>query len=103
MVIEGRKGNLYGKREVDIAEATTKVRIELAETYGNLFIKTEEEELTVYLDGRPLEELGSGFFERIPVGRHTLELKGKGLYYKDEVEIKADESTRFSISSGSIR
>lgn len=98
VIVEARKGSLYGMKEILVTQATTRVKILLAETYGSLFIRSNVREVKVYLDGRPLGDLGPGFFERIPAGPHLVELKGEGLYWGGEAIIKAGESTRIEVS-----
>ena len=90
--IAARKGDLYGERIVEITENVKQVQIELAETYGSLLIKSKDN-IEVYLDNRLLGKPGSGSFENLSIGIHTLELKGQGLYWRDEVVIKGNEST----------
>jgi len=91
--IEARQGNLYGERVLQITENIKQVWIELAETYGSLVIKSEDSNVDVYLDSRWLGKLGSGSFRNLSVGIHTLELKGQGLFWRDEVLIAGNQST----------
>jgi len=94
IVVECRKENLYGRQEVEVTTATKKITVSLSLTYGNLFIQSTESEVEVFLDGASLGELGSGFFEEIPVGDHTVVLEGEGLYWEGEVTVETEESAR---------
>jgi hypothetical protein len=98
VVVEARKGSLYGMKEILVTDSTTGVKIILAETYGSLFIRSDVREVIVYLDGRPLGDLGPGFLQRISAGPHLVELKAEGLYWQGDVIIKAGESTRLEAS-----
>jgi len=92
--IECRKGNLYGIEEIEITETSSELFVKLSEIYGNLFIKSSEKNVKVYLDDSLLGELESGFFKNIPIGEYSLELFGDGLYWKETVSIRPNESTR---------
>jgi hypothetical protein len=90
--IEARQGDLYGERDLQVTENIKQVQIKLAETYGSMVIKSEDSNVDVYLDSRWLGKLGSGSFSNLSVGIHTLELKGQGLYWRDEVLIPGNQS-----------
>jgi TolB-like protein len=90
--VESRKGNLYSSREVNVGKSITRLSMKLSLLYGNLFIKSEVPEVSVYLDGALQGSLGSGLFENIPAGPHVVELKGEGWYWKAEVMIGAGQS-----------
>ena len=92
--IEAKLGNLYGMNEVTITEDTSRISLQLEEQYGNLFIKSSEDDVSVYLDGTLLGPLGSGFFNDLSVGEHILELKGSSTYWKDDVVLEAGVSTK---------
>ncbi len=92
--IEARKGIYYGEKIVEVSESTKEVKIILSEMFGNLLIKSSEQDVIVYFDNNLLGSLGSGYFKELPVGVHRVELKGNGLYWESEVEIKADEGAK---------
>jgi TolB-like protein len=92
--IEAKKGNLYGVKNVTVSKETSMIRLSLKEQYGNIFIKSSEKSVEVYLDGRRLGPLGSGFFDNIAVGNHSLELKGDSVSWKEEVKVEPGSSTK---------
>ncbi len=74
--IEARKGNLIGSRTVEVSgKDTIEVNIRLEVILGKLFIKSNEKEVSVYLDENFLGPLGNGFFKDITVGEHRVALK----------------------------
>ena len=101
--IEARQGNLYGERVLQVTENIKQVQIELAETYGSPVIKSEDSNVDVYLDSRWLGKIGSGSFRNLSVDIHTLELKGQGLYWRDEVLIPGNQSTGWNIARAGRR
>ena len=92
--VEARKGNLYALKEVDVSAETARISLTLEEQYGNLFIKSSDPAVDVYLDGSRLGALGSGFFDNLAVGDHTLELKGADVYWTGDITLEAGKSTR---------
>ena len=96
--IEGRKEAFYGMKKAHVGRGLTKLVLVLAEQYGILHIKSSERAVEVFLDGKKLGRLGSGLFERTPVGRHELELKAWGLYWAGEAEIRRREITQVEAS-----
>jgi hypothetical protein len=96
--IESRKGALYGMEEVRVARGVSKLSLTLAEQYGTLYVKSSNYAVEVFLDEKKLGRLGSGLFERIPVGQHQLELKGWGLYWAGEVTIPLGEIAQVEAS-----
>ena len=50
----------------------------------------------VYLDGKRLGPLGSGFFDNLSIGHHSLEVKGDHLYWKENVILEAGKSTKIN-------
>lgn len=94
VVIECRKDNLYGHKEVEFGEGTKEIAITLSEIYGSLFIRSSERRVKAYLDGKFLGNLESGFFKNLPIGEYILELIGDGVYWQERVKIRAEEGTR---------
>ncbi len=92
--IEARKGDLYAERMADVGAGIGEMTLALERVYGNLFIKSSESDVDVFVDGDRLGPLDDGFFRDLRVGRFTLTLEGEGLYWEDEVEIAAGESSR---------
>ena len=92
--IEAKKGNLYAVKDITVSAETGMISLELKEMYGNIFIKSTERNVDVYLDGIHLGELGTGFFEKISLGTHTIELKGSDALWKGEVEVENGKSSR---------
>ncbi|MBI9109303.1 MAG: PEGA domain-containing protein [Spirochaetales bacterium] len=92
--IEAKKGNLYGVKDVTISAETGRISLSLEEMYGNLFIKSSSRNVDVYLDGRKLGPLGTGFFERIAVGNHKVELRGSDSLWKGDIEVENGVSTK---------
>jgi hypothetical protein len=88
VVVEGRKGTLYGLREVLLSgEGLVEVALALTPQRGRFFIKSSEKAVNVWLDGEDLGPLGSGLFKDIAIGDHRLELRGAGLYWQGEVQV----------------
>jgi len=89
-----RKDNYYGERVLTLdSSETVELFMELQVSLGNLFIKSSEKAVGVYLDGDYLGELESGFFKELPVGDHTLSLKGNSLFWEDTVTIETGKTT----------
>ncbi len=100
--IEARKGIYYGEKIVEVSESTKEVKIILSEMFGNLLIKSSEQDVIVYFDNKLLGELGSGYFKELPIGVHRIELKGDGLYWEGEVEIKTGEGAKVDAFPGAF-
>ena len=92
--IEAKKNNLYAVQDVTVSAETGRISLQLKEMFGNIFIKSNERDVYVYLDGRRLGELGTGFFERIALGTHMIELKGRDSLWRGEVEVENGKSSR---------
>ncbi len=95
VIIEARQDTLYGREEVSFKEkGVHELSVVLRQQTGNLFIKSSDPDVDVYLDGRRLGPLNTGFFKDLPVGTFPLELKANGAYWQKTVSIAADQSTR---------
>jgi len=90
--VAAQYGNFYGENTLYVTKDTREIRIECKEVYGSLSIKSDDN-LDVYLDDRWLGNISTGPFNNLSVGIHTLELKGQGLYWGDEVVIRRNEQT----------
>lgn len=91
LTVEAKKGNMYAKKEVSLKkQELTEVALSLEVLKGSLFIKTEERDVSVYIDGKNLGEIGAGLFKDIPAGSHKVELKGNLLYWKGNAEVLKD-------------
>ena len=88
--ISAQFGLLYGEKTVDITKSLQQVRLELAEKPGSLQVSGGPN-LDAYLDGNRLGPAGGAGFSGLVPGVHALELKGQGLYWQDDVVIKANE------------
>lgn len=94
-MVEARKGDRYGSKEVDILpEQLIEVALTLHAAEGRIFIETEENHLEVFLDGRSLDPVGEGLFKDISVGSHEIELKGKERYWKGSAELEIGKTTQ---------
>lgn len=95
VVVEARKGDRYGQKEVDVLpEQLVEVALTLHAAAGRIFIETEEKDLEVFLDGRSLGPVGEGLFKDISVGSHEIELRGKGRYWKGSAEVEIGKTTQ---------
>ena len=83
--VEARKDNLYALQELEVTARTGMLKLELQRQFGNLFVKSSVAAVDVYLDGRKLGALGSGFFQDIEAGDHLIALQGDGLYWEGPV------------------
>ena len=92
--IEARKANLYAIRDVNVTADTAQISLSLKEQYGNLFIKSSESDVIVSIDGRRYGELGTGFFDKLSIGEHYIELEGDNVYWSSRVSVEAGKSTR---------
>jgi len=90
--VSAQYGNFYGERTLEVTQNTGEIRIECKEVYGSLAIRADEN-LDVYLDDRWLGNVASGPFNNLSVGIHTLELKGQGLYWREEVVLQSNRQT----------
>jgi TolB-like protein len=94
ITIEAKKGSMYAVEKVTVAEDTAEIKLDLKEQYGKLFIKSSDQDVDVYIDGKKLGPLGSGFFDKLVIGNHLLELQSDSVYWKDDIEIEIGVSTR---------
>lgn len=94
VLVEARKGGLYARKQVLVEERATEVSLELSIMTGNLFIKSTEPDVHVYLDQLDMGPLGDGFFTDIIAGTYLLSLKGLGIYWSQEIEIIPNMSVR---------
>jgi TolB-like protein len=92
--VEARQGNLYAAEEVRLARSAVRMSLRLTEQLGSVYVRTSPIALEAVLDGKALGPLGGGLIERLPVGRHRLELRGEGLYWANEVTIRLGEITQ---------
>jgi hypothetical protein len=94
VTVEARKGTQYGQVEaetqrMELSEAV----VVLEQEQGNLAILTGKEGLKILLDGETYGETGSGVLEGVAAGRYEVEIIGGGWYYREPVEIAAEETT----------
>ena len=92
--IEAKKDNLYAVKDVTVSAETGQISLQMKEMFGNIFIKSSERNVDVYIDGRRIGELGTGFFERISLGNHKVELRGSDSRWSGEVEVENGKSSR---------
>ena len=92
--IEAKKDNLYAVKDVTVSAETGQISLQMKEMFGNIFIKSSERNVDVYIDGRRIGELGTGFFERISLGNHKVELRGSDARWSGEVEVENGKSAR---------
>jgi len=95
VLVEVREGRLYGSMEVTVGnEGVKEIAIQMKKMTGNLFIRSNQSNVRVWLDGKDLGALGSGLFKELSVGLHMLELKGFGLYWREEIELSEGETKK---------
>ncbi len=94
VLIVVRQGNLYGSAEVKIETDMQEITIALRKVLGNLFIRSSQQDVYVWLDGQRLGPLDNGLFKDLPVGLHKLELKGNGQYWVEEIELIEGGTTK---------
>ena len=106
LAITARIDNMIGTETVKLeGEDLKDIIISLEVETGNLIIISKEKDLIVYLDQNRLGEFGTGLFREITAGIHEIELKGDGLYWRDEVGIAANATVQITaapIEVGSI-
>jgi len=90
--ITAQSGTLCGEKTVETVKSLQQVRIELLDKPGSLQLSAKEN-LDVYLDGNRLGPLGSGNYAGLVPGIHTVELRSEGLYWRDDVVIRAGVRT----------
>lgn len=92
--ISAQAGFFWGEKKVEISKNLQQVRLELVEQPGSLQLTVETDgKFEAFLDGILLGIAGSAAFPGLIPGIHTLELKGQGMYWRDEVVIKPKEPT----------
>ncbi len=94
VLVEARKGGLYARKQVQVEERATEVSLELSIMTGNLFIKSTEPDVHVYLDQLDMGPLGDGFFTDIIAGTYMVSLRGLGIHWSREIEIIPNMSVR---------
>jgi hypothetical protein len=87
VLVEARQGDRYASPEVEVDADMKKIDLLLKTVLGNLFIKTNEKQVRVFLDGKDFGFLDRGLFEDLQVGLPKLELIGDGLYFKEDIEL----------------
>ena len=88
--------------EVRVTRSASRLSLKLAQQYGSLYIRTQTEGLEVFVDGVAVGPLGSGLIERIPVGKHNVELETGGLYWADEVIVQLGVITQIEATPGAV-
>ena len=74
LVIEAETGSMDGREEVTVSDgALQRITIQLQLKPGSLRINCDEQEISVYLGGRPMGAAGSGLFSDIVPGTHRAE------------------------------
>jgi TolB-like protein len=94
ITIEAKKDNLYAMKNIEVSSDTAMLSLSLEVQYGKIFIKSSDSSVDVYLDGKVLGPLGSGFFDNLSIGSHSLELKGDSVYWRDDVNVELGSSTK---------
>ena len=98
-----RKANMSGSKVIRLTgESLQDTMIPLGFDKGNLIITSTEKNVVVYLDGQRIGEFGTGVFRDIVSGPHMLEVKGQGLYWKDEVEIAAKDTVQMRVQLNEV-
>jgi hypothetical protein len=92
--VEARKDNLYAMQELEVTAKTGMLKLKLERQFGNLFVKSSAAAVDVYVDGKRLGPLGSGFFQDVEAGDHAIALQGEGLYWEGAVTVRSGESSR---------
>jgi hypothetical protein len=94
VTIVARRDTWYATRDVDVtADSLTKLKLELAVSLGNLFVRSPVREgMRVLLDGADLGELGAGLEEGLPVGEHQLVLRGGGYYWEGRITVQTGKT-----------
>lgn len=91
--IVARKDSFYGEQTVELQNTDLlEISIKLEIALGRLFIRSTEQEVSVWLDGKDLGPLGSGLFRDIPAGERGLELKGEGIYWSGTVLVDSGKT-----------
>lgn len=90
--LEIQSGNLSASEVVTVSEPFYKISLTLQTGYGDLFIKTDQLDVTLLIDGKSLGKLDpSGYYEDIQSGRHRIELRSENRIWQDEILILKDE------------
>lgn len=93
--VTARVDGLGASAELVVQAGTVnELSLKLERLTGNLMIVSAETELQVMIDGVPAGPLGTGFIRNVEVGRHTLELSGPGLFFRDYFSIEAEKTAR---------
>ena len=94
VTIEARREALYAIRDVEVsADTLAKLKLELAVSLGNVFIKSPVREgIRVLLDGKDSGDLGAGLKEGLPAGEHQLLLRGGGYYWEGLVTVQTGKT-----------
>ena len=96
--IEARKDNKYAFEDIDITEETEEINLKLSVQHGNLFIKTNQQRINVYIDDKNMGNIGNGLFRGIPAGERSVELMNEEYYWQDTVFIEPDVSTKVEVT-----
>jgi hypothetical protein len=93
--IAAQFGSLFGEKTIEITKNLQQVRLALSENPGSLQLAGGAN-LDLYLDGSRSGPIGSGILAGLAPGVHTVELQGQGMYWRDELLIRANERTIIS-------
>ena len=94
VIVDARKDAFLGTEKVTISNVTARIKLVLTETRGNLFIKSSVQEVNVFIDGDLHGELGAGFIENMGIGKHTIELRGADVYWKEDINIQSGQTAQ---------
>ena len=92
VLIEAKKGSLYGVLNTRITDKTNSLEIRLEETYGNLLIKSSVDGLDLFIDENFVGKISSGFYENISVGKHSIVIEGNNQHWEEDISIIANKT-----------
>ncbi|MBN2049745.1 MAG: PEGA domain-containing protein, partial [Spirochaetales bacterium] len=93
--LEIKSGNLSASEVVTVSESFQKISLILETGHGDLFIKTDRLDVTLFIDGKNFGNLvPSGYYEGIESGKHFIELRSDGEAWQGEVIVLKDEVSK---------
>ncbi|MFP4364981.1 MAG: PEGA domain-containing protein [Spirochaetia bacterium] len=92
--IDAAYENMHFSRVMEIAETTNELLLELEQRSGSIYIRTENENVGVSIDGNDLGPIGDGYYHGLTGGEHRIELFGRWVYWTGFATVIPGETVR---------
>ena len=106
LFIRAEKGNMSVDKTVRLENDFTQLMLELSVETGRLIVLSNENTVSVFLDGERIGDFGTGLFDRIPTGQYEIEIVGNGVYGSGQITIIKNQTATYQaelIDVGTLR